>query len=280
MTPFNNIANLFTDTVKDANGQVLNLMAYLQPNYLTTPHTTFLFYNGQGEDTGGVAKMDVWGPLWEVVNANFRPTNFNIIAVQEMGWDSNQGSVYQNLKKAYNIGKIIVIGISEGGWRSVIDLVPGNPIETDCVAYMALSSQADSSVYIPAAKAISALKIPVFGSGDVAGDIHGVDTQGFCNAVNADGGSAIFVNTPGTGHGGWNTVCSPTWTGLNGKDIYTWGLNYVPGVVTPPPVVVPPRTITSASVTFSDGKVTASDSTKILVSVIFNYSGSSVTVTP
>src|ERR1700753_2490619 len=269
MTPFSGIPNLFTDTVKDANGQVLNLMAYLQPDYLTKAYPAFLFYNGAGEDSGGVAKMDVWGPLAEVVSANFRPTKFNLIAVQAMGWDSNQGSVYQNLKKAYNISKVIVIGISKGGWRSVIALVPGNPIEADCVAYIAMSSQADASVYVPAAKAIAALKIPVFGSGDVAGDIHGVDTLGFCNAVTADGGNATFLNTPGTGHGGWNVLCSPTNKTGNGVDIYTWGMSFVPGpVVAPPPVVTPPPTITGLN--YSDGtKYTPSHPIK---SVVINYS--------
>lgn len=264
MTNYNGIPNLYTDTITDANGQTLPLMVYLPSDYKIRQYPCFYFFNGRGEDTGGASKMAVWGPL-AMISSSYQPP-FIAMAVQAVGWDASQSTIYTTLKARYNFGKVVLTGISEGAWlaTNVMAKYPNDPLAKDVVAFIPMSSQADATSYNQAVKPIIASGIPVMGFGDDPGDVHGIDTHNFIKALvtaNPEG-NYTFVNTPGTGHGGWNTNYATTSTQAGGTNVYNWALkfvSYTPPITTPPPTTTPPPVTTPTLVAtvqvYSDGSI-------------------------
>lgn len=274
MTPYNSF-NVFTDTITGSKG-TYNVMVYLPADYQTKQYPCFYFFNGRGEDTGGVAALAKWGPL-AMISASFQP-QFIALAVQAVGWDNQQNAIYTTLKARYNFGKVVLTGISEGGWVATAIMgginmpsctEPGanNPVQKDVVAFIPMSAQIDSSIYTPAVvSTIAASGVPVLGFGDDPGDIYGINTHNLIKALVAanPSGNYTFINTPGTGHGGWDTDYSPSSTQVNGGNIYDWASKVIAPpvstplpVVTPPPVTTPPATPTLIATVqvYSDGSI-------------------------
>jgi hypothetical protein len=271
MTPYNNIPNLFSDTITGAKGNY-NILVYLPSDYLTKQYPCVLFYNGRGEDTGDVSALAKYSILYEIASNGYKPSCV-ALCVQALGWEPQQNTIYTTLKKRYNFGKVVLTGLSEGAWVSTDILgglsmpgltVPGpnNPIQADTVCFVSMSSQADINSYGPAVPLIAKSGIPVLGTGDLAGDSHAVDTDNMIIALQKanPSGNYTFINTPGTGHGGWNTLSDPNYKLPNGQNIWDWALSFAGG-----PVVVAPPTTTPVTPTapiliatiqvYSDGSI-------------------------
>lgn len=288
MTPFSTSQpNLFSDTISGSRG-THNVLVYLPSDYKTKSYPVIYMFNGSGEDSGAVSVLTLNGPLG-LISPTYQPACV-ILCVQAVGWDNQQDQIYTTLKARYNTNKAILYGLSEGGWvaTSIVggELMPGvtepgpnNSISQDTVCLIVMSSQADSSVYTPAVPLVVKMGIPVLGSGDIVNDVHADDTQGFINALKAANskGNYTFVNTPGTGHGGWENNWNPANKFVNGQDITTWALSFT-SIVVPPP---PPVTIKSVVVTNSDASSETLPSTgKIIKSLLVTYTDGSTQTLP
>lgn len=262
--------NLYTDIMNiPSRGSAVPVM-YYKP---TTPSKKALFFfNGQGETTGPVSGLAKNGPLgW--ISKTYQP-DLSIFCIQGFGWatPTDQAAAYAKMKALLGFTQVALIGLSEGAWRAMVILTRGSsdPIVKDTVAFVTMSSEADDSANLPAIAPIVASKIPVLGTGDVSGDIHGNFTQKFINELKAanPSGNYPFVNTPGTGHGGWLQDTDPSAKFINGLSIEAWLEQFfISGVVvTPPPT---PVTIKGATISYSDG--TNYTPTKAIKSVVINY---------
>lgn len=270
--------NLYTDTMNiPSRGSAVPVM-YYRPS---TPSAKCLFFfNGEGETTGPVSGLAKNGPLgW--ISKTYQP-DFSIFCIQGFGWatPADQNTAYAAMKALLGFSQVALIGLSEGAWRATVILMAGvsNPIAKDTVAFVTMSSQADDSVNKPAVAPIVALGIPVLGTGDAIQeatvDIHGIQTQqfiGYLKAANPSG-NYIFVNTPGTGHGGWLQDTDPSAKFVNGLSIEAWIEQFFTGgsVVAPPPAL---KTITGMEIDFSDGS--SYKPTKSIKSVVINYTDGS-----
>ena len=283
-TNYNGIPNLYVDSISGSRG-AHNVLVYAPADYLTKQYPCVMYFNGAGEDSGDVSVLAKYALLFEIATAGYQPKCI-AICVEALAWDNQQDTIYTTLKKKYNWNKLILNGISEGGWEATCVLAginmpgvtgpgAGNPMTADAVCAILMSSQADATVYPQAVAPIVKMGIPVLGSGDNPGDSHGIDTNNFILALQKanPNGNYTFINTPGTGHGGWNALSGPTYKLPNGQYIWDWALSFAgsattappvtttPPVTTPPvttpPVVTPPvstpKTIKSILVTYSDG---------------------------
>lgn len=258
MTPYNNILNVFSDTVKAPNGTLMNVMVYLPTDYKTKVYPAFWFWNGRGEDTGAVSQLAVWGPF-AFIGAKWQP-NFIVMAVQALEWgnQSQTDSIFLNLKAAYNFGDIVASGLSDGGYgcTKLISYYPDS-IAAKSVRAIIPMSTAEGFGSTAVAPTIAS-KIGVWGFGDDPGDVHGVNTHNFLKSLIAANptGPYIWTNTNPDGHGGWNKHYDPAYK-ENGLNIYDWGMQFTKAVIIPPvvipPVVIPPKTIKSITITYSDG---------------------------
>lgn len=266
--------NLFAGTVNmPSRGGAVNAMYYKG----TMPFALF-FFNGMGETTGPVSQGLKNGPLgW--INPSFQP-KYSIFWIQGFGWgsDADRNAVYAQMKTLLGFTKVALIGLSEGAMLAteILTLGAKNPIAADTVAFVCMSSQADDPVNKPAVAPIVALGIPVMGTGDAGPDStvdgHAQFTQkftGYLQAANPKG-TYPFVNTLGTGHGGWTADTNPNAAFINGMSIETWIMQYASGGGT---VVIPPSptpiTIKGTVISYSDG--TSYTPTKAIKSVVINY---------
>jgi hypothetical protein len=290
MTLYNSsIPNLFVDTVTGSRG-IHNVLVYLPPDYKTKSYPLVYDFNGSGEDSGPETVLDENGPFpW--ISATYQPPCV-IVCVQGVGWDNQQNTIYTTLKARYNTGNgmTILYGLSEGGWVATAIIGgedmpgatepgPNNPMLKDVIALITMSSEANSSEYTPAIAPIVKMGIAVLGSGDPAGDTHASDDQNFINALKAanPNGKYYFVNTPGTGHGGWTTNWNPALKFVNGQDITTWALSLITTTAPPPP----PITIKSIVVTNSDSSSeTLPPTGKTIKSLVATYTDGSTQTLP
>lgn len=265
--------NLYAGTVNmPSRGGSVNTMYYLSPG----SKKAIFFFNGEGETTGPVSQGLKNGPLgW--IGSTYQP-DISIFWIQGFGWGSvpDQNAVYAQMKALLGFTQIAMVGLSEGAWRATVILTAGasNPIAKDTVAFFCMSSQGDDTVNKPAVNPIVALGIPVVGSGDAIQDstvdIHAIQTQefiGYLKAANPSG-NYVFIDTPGTGHGGFLQNCNPTAKFINGMSIEQWFEQFFTGgsVVAPPPA---PVTIKAVAIAYSDG--TGYAPTKAIKSVVINY---------
>lgn len=266
------IPNLFTDTIAiPSRGSAIPFM-YYKP--VKPSAKCYVFFNGMGETSGPVSGLAKYGPL-SAISASFQP-DWSAFCIQGVGWASvaDQQAAYLKLKTLLGFSQIVLTGISEGAMLATEILMRGitDPIVKDTVAFIPMSSQGDDSVNKPVVGSIVSLKIPVCGVGDMIGDIHGLQTEQLIQYLKTanTSGNYIFVNTPGTGHGGWLADYSSTSVQYNGGNIYTWsGPFFSSGTVVNPPIPPVVKTITSATIGFSDG--TSYKPTKIIKSIVINY---------
>lgn len=260
MTPYKNLPNVFSDTVQAPNGSLMNVLVYLPADYKTKIYPVFWFWNGMGEDSGGIDALKVWGPF-SFISASFQP-NCIVVAVQGLEWANLDQTdfVFARLKTAYNFGAVIASGLSAGGYgvTKLMSYYPGSVASKSVVAIIPMSTSEGfgTTAVLPTIKS----NIPVWGFGDDPGDVHGVNTHNFITALQKGNtkGNYKWTNTNPDGHGGWNKHYDPTYK-ENGLNIYDWGMQFVGAVTTIPPVVIPPivippsKTIKSILITYSDG---------------------------
>ena len=239
--------SVFSDNVQvDPWAGTAKVLVYLPADYKTHSYPVFWFWNGHGEDSGPVSQLAKWGPF-AFVGKDWQP-NFIVLAVQGLEWKNQEttDSVYARLKRRYNFGQIVASGLSAGGYgvTRLASFFPSASVTKDLVAIIPMSTSEGFGT--TAVAPVIASGIGVWGFGDDPGDVHGINTHNFMNALQAKNSTAAYrwTNMKPRGHGGWNDYYNPKWKDVDGKSVYTWGLSFVrdnqePPVVDPPVDTVP-----------------------------------------
>lgn len=247
---FAQTGTVLTSTVNTETwGKPANVMVSLPIDYKTKTYPVFWFWNGLGEDQGGVSALKVWGPF-SFIGANWQP-NFTTIAVQGMEWldQAHTDSVYTKLKATYNLGPVVASGLSAGGYgvTKLMSYYPGSIFSRAVVAIIPMSTSEGfgSTAVIP----VIASGITVWAFGDEINDVHGVNTYNFYKALVAANktGNYRWTSMYPRGHGGWNDFYTPNYK-ESGLSIYDWGMQFAR--------LIPPLALTYINLEYMDGLLT------------------------